>query len=475
MPVNYLEQPSGSGGGRAYISIPSTTIAAADWEIEFKFRVPVGTTGDVNLMGEGSGSNNRFYVNFTTGVISMRMSGTAYNSAASGITAGSTHIVRFSRVGTQTRFHLNGVQVSFLPYVVNVPVAMTLLCGQGTTSNRVDFYYAKVTSASVNRDWNANGITSGTVLPDIVSAQDATLINFTGTPWKIEPTILSLTTPMVPGSAFSGTCEGIPDGAGTLSHGGISIAVTVTSDAFSGTVPMFSDGILYPFLPVTGAVWTLTVGANVATYGSTLAIPAGWDVTRDELFAVSNFAGLIEDTDTLQSAFVAASNALTTSDRGLYPTDNGLVVFRTSRVEVDTVPFTFTMFVQRASGYVYEHTFTLDAEGAVGIAPVMPADAPVTVDAGVTVLGTYAATAGSLPITYSLSGTDAADFAVNSSTAAVTFVSPAVGSDTLSVTVVATNAYGSDNQVLSVTVNPEAPPSEYIPNTFLGFGIGFGI
>lgn len=92
------------------------------------------------------------------------------------------------------------------------------------------------------------------------------------------------------------------------------------------------------------------------------------------------------------------------------------------------------------------------------VSPVMPADASVDVNVGATTLGTFAATSGTAPITYSLSGTDAALFSVNPSTGAVTFVAPAtVGVYTVIVT--ATNGAGADSQTLTVTVSIITPPS----------------
>jgi len=473
--ANYLEQLGGIGGGVNRITATAFNLAAADWEVEVTFRVPAGTTGEIHLLGEASTSNNRFYVNFTTGVLSFRSAGTSYNSAASGITAGSVHTVRYSRVGTVTRFHLNGVQVTQLGYTVSMATAFTNIGGYATVSSRLDLYRLRVTSASVNRDWNADGITSGTVLFDDVGSSDATLTNFAGNPWKTEPTILTLTDPMVAGAAFSGTSEGYDDGAATLSSGAISVGVTIAAGAFSGNLPTIVDGIAYPFMPAVGAVWTLTQSAKTTTLARDLNLPSGYDVTRTIVGGVSNFAEILTAPDTLQSEFVAASNALTTSDRGYFPTAGGIEVYSDSRVSAATLPLAETIWIHRASGNIYFHDVSLTESGVVIIPPTMPADTSVAVDAGVTTLGTFAASAtGGEAVTYTLGGTDAALFAINSSSGLVTFVSPAV-EGSASITVTATNSAGSDSQAISVTINAVAPVEAVEGYMGIGIRIGLGI
>ena len=91
---------------------------------------------------------------------------------------------------------------------------------------------------------------------------------------------------------------------------------------------------------------------------------------------------------------------------------------------------------------------------ADGTPPTMPADASVNVTEGVTAVGTYAATAGDAPITYTLSGTDAADFSVDENTGAVTFDNaPDYEAQTVHYfTVTATNTTDSASQNITVNI-----------------------
>ena len=87
--------------------------------------------------------------------------------------------------------------------------------------------------------------------------------------------------------------------------------------------------------------------------------------------------------------------------------------------------------------------------------PVMAADTSATPNEGTTAVGTYAVTNTANPnVVYSLSGTDAADFNINSSTGAVT---AKVAYDyetksTYSIAVVATLPEGTDSQTITINV-----------------------
>ena len=84
----------------------------------------------------------------------------------------------------------------------------------------------------------------------------------------------------------------------------------------------------------------------------------------------------------------------------------------------------------------------------------MPADTAVNVNENTTAVGTFAATQGAPAPVYSLSGTDAASFNINSSTALVAFnVAPDYETKTsYSFIVTATNSEGSDTQTVTVNV-----------------------
>jgi hypothetical protein len=84
---------------------------------------------------------------------------------------------------------------------------------------------------------------------------------------------------------------------------------------------------------------------------------------------------------------------------------------------------TFDWFIVDVDGGDIGTVAVQTVEAVQPEAPTMPADAAVTVDENETVVGTYAATAGTGTITYTLGGTDAARFNIDSGTGAVTFAS----------------------------------------------------
>lgn len=364
--ANFLEIPSGSGGARSVVSIPSVSIPAADWEVEFKFRVPAGTTGEVQLMGNTTNSNDRFFVNFTSGLISFRAAGTAYNSTASGIVAGNVNIVKYSRVGSVTRFHLNGVQVSQLGYVVALPAAFNLLAGHTTITSRLDLYHAKITNSTINRDWNANGVTSGTVLPELVAAQDGTLSNFVGNPWKAEATINTIDNPIPADGAFAGTATGYTSGAATLTTpviggGTVSASVTVASGtdplAFTGTYPPPVSTQVYPIMGVSH-VHTLTQGAVAATQGSVVGAPTGYTIVPLNFPVTDN------------PQYITANLIVT-------PVTGDLLIHDSADITVDPSGFwtaedpTVTIVIHQVllTGVVYIYEFTLGEGGVIDNTP----------------------------------------------------------------------------------------------------------
>jgi len=360
--ANYIEQLAGSGGSRNRITIPSVSVPAADWDFEFQFRVPGGTTGEINLLGDSANTNNRFLVNFTTGVITFRAGGTAYSSAASGIVAGNINKVRYSRVGAVTRFHLNDVQITQLGYVVALPAAYNLIGGASTTSSRLDLYYAKITSATVNHDWNANGITSGTVLPDIVSAQDGTLIDFAGNPWKSEATINTIDNPIPADGAFAGTATGFTAGAATLTTpviggGTVSAAVTIAAGtdpkALTATYPPPVSTQAYPFMGASHT-HTLTQGATAATAASVVGAPDGYSIVTLNMPVTDN------------PQYITANLVIT-------PVTGDLLVHDSADIAVDPSGFwtaedpTVTIVIHQvlSTGVVYIYEFTLGQQGVI--------------------------------------------------------------------------------------------------------------
>lgn len=111
------------------------------------------------------------------------------------------------------------------------------------------------------------------------------------------------------------------------------------------------------------------------------------------------------------------------------------------------------------------------------IAPSMPPPAIISINEGVTAIGTFTAAGGSAPITYSLTGVDADKFTINSTTGVLSLVSPpdyenpvdSGANNIYIVNVVATNASGSASQQVTVyvldvleSVPPLMPPDRNI-------------
>lgn len=175
--------------------------------------------------------------------------------------------------------------------------------------------------------------------------------------------IVTLTNPLVAGAAFSGTTTGFLDGAATLTGAGLTIPVTITSGAMTGTITALADNIVYPFLPATGIVWTLTQSALISTVTRDLSVPTGYDVTKTELGVPTNFSDIVTDDSTyLGYWFLAAANALTTNDRAVFPTAFGFKVYPDTAIEIDgsELPETVEIFIQRGSdGKIYSHSISI--------------------------------------------------------------------------------------------------------------------
>ena len=228
-------------------------------------------------------------------------------------------------------------------------------------------------------------------------------------------------------------------------------AVTV-SDPYTAT---FTVGDLSKQVDGTGYVWTLTVDAEtVDTSAIPLTIQADYTLV-DLVDPVSTEGSLLEG---------YTGDAAVTGDHLEYDitstldADVTVEITATGEVNIEqvtdgdwTTDITIDRRVVQVDGTIgATETMTIEAD----VVPVMPADTSVSVVEGVTTVGTYAATAGDTPITYTLSGTDAADFSINSSTGAVTFnTAPDYETQTShAITVTATNSTGNDSQAITVNV-----------------------
>lgn len=199
--------------------------------------------------------------------------------------------------------------------------------------------------------------------------------------------INTITDPLVPNSAISGTCTGFADGAATISFSGVSIPVTITSGSFSGTVPMLADGIVWPRLPAVGQTVTLTQSSNTATASVGINLPTGHQTLRvgDVVGgAVANFADVVTDNDRMLGYhFLAAVNPLTTDDTAYFVTSDNYWVYRNGDVGADTasLPRTDTLYIQdTTTGVISSHSVVLtEAGGGIIVTPV---DSNVTFKTG---------------------------------------------------------------------------------------------
>lgn len=128
-----------------------------------------------------------------------RINGVTATTPTLGIVAGTNYELDWRRIGSQMQVRLNGVLLHTFYYVLNFVDALDVLCGGAGTRSRIDLYRMRFISATINRDWSADGVTSGTVFPELIAGSNGTLTNFAGNPWKAEATINTIDNPIIPG------------------------------------------------------------------------------------------------------------------------------------------------------------------------------------------------------------------------------------------------------------------------------------
>jgi hypothetical protein len=362
--ANYLEHLASPSTNT--VTVPAVLLPAANWVVRVKFRIPAGVTGDVNLFGEESNTNNRFFVNPTTGRIAFRSAGTVYNSNVVTINNGTICTVEYQRVGSQTLIKLNGTTVTTLGYVVTMATPFTRLGSSSTSRTRVDLYQVEVISSTVNMNWNADGVTSGTVFPDLIAGNNGVLTNFAGNPWKAEATINTISNPIPADGAFSGTATGYTSGAATLTTpliggGTVSASVTIASGtdplAFTGTYPPPVSTQVYPIMGVSH-VHALTQAVVTATQGSVVGAPAGYTIVPLNFPVTDN------------PQYITANLIVT-------PVTGDLLIHDSADITVDPSGFwtaedpTVTIVIHQVllTGVVYIYEFTLDEGGVIDNTP----------------------------------------------------------------------------------------------------------
>lgn len=190
----------------------------------------------------------------------------------------------------------------------------------------------------------------------------------------------SLTSALVPGGAFSGTCTNYLNGSATISVASVSVVVTIAAGAFNGIWPMIADNMAYPRLPASALDTNLTQGANTSFVVRDISLPVGYDTIRDASNNPANFFGLVTaDPKYLAKHFLDAGNPLTTNDSWLAPyvmLENPVTheLQKDLQVEQDsavnalafTLPRTDGHFLyQGSTGKYFSHSVTLNAAGEI--------------------------------------------------------------------------------------------------------------
>jgi hypothetical protein len=238
----------------------------------------------------------------------------------------------------------------------------------------------------------------------------------------------------------------------TTNRAGVTATITA-GDASSTTVSVsgWAEGVEYPVVDNTVTFTVSRVGES-ASGNQTLTKPANYDKVT--------FASAIIDDENLIGFHLNVAGHTVEGGSFYYRNDQvaTLTVLPDTDWTADPAGGTFESWFIPATGSTAGEAYRFDVtviNGSIASAPIMPADTSVTVPVGTTNLGTFAATSGSAPITYSLSGANAGLFTINSS-AVVTAVG-ALSEGTGSIIVTATNSVGSDSMTVSYEVEVTEP------------------
>lgn len=168
---------------------------------------------------------------------------------------------------------------------------------------------------------------------------------------------LTLTNPVVSGQPFSGTSVGAADGAGTISTGGQTVAITFAGGGttFSGTWPALADGIVYPPMNGTTQTFTVSQGGSSATIDSVFNPPAN--------FVNTPLGVLITDPSYLASVYTLENGWAIAYDQTQL---GGMTIYPDSRVDVTNYG-TFVCWVHELGdgSDLVELTVTVSSGGVV--------------------------------------------------------------------------------------------------------------
>ncbi|WP_019530658.1 immunoglobulin-like domain-containing protein [Dasania marina] len=259
---------------------------------------------------------------------------------------------------------------------------------------------------------------------------------------------------------------------------GTQTATTLDQVADTGTPTSGSPVLSLPFVADTLAAgatpWVteswVSDGTNTATNTTALSAPAGYLTTQF----------MIATADVSDGSVLAPSIVPTLEDNMqiTYPQTVG-----TTTISIDS---TGVIELSENKAVTFEATFYTPSDGmrhfvafdvtAYATAPVMPADTSVNIAEDATAVGTFAATAGTEPIVYTLTGTDADYFNIDAETAEVTFkVAPDYETkNSFNTGVTATNAAATQaTQNITIAIISAAPVIEGVASHSVNEGAGW--
>lgn len=252
----------------------------------------------------------------------------------------------------------------------------------------------------------------------------------------------------------TGVLSGTPTTVDASGGVGTTTDYTVIVTAFNATGnagTTFNASFYALDLPVNSAtIPTLDWRENVA-----VSLGLGTYITNTTGFDLEVDSGGFSDATAVFATYGLTFNSIT-----------GAITGTPNATMVAASPLSMRARGTNADGNGDWQTFTINVDAASGVLPFMGADSSVSVNSGSVSVGTFAAVAGELPITYSLSGADSAFFSIDSN-ASVTFLSApdyAVPADSdanniYQITITGTNTHGSDSINVSVQVASLVDPT----------------
>jgi len=365
------------------VSIPAVPSMAGNWEV--RFRGVARANADVQIAGSNANFNRQIVLRTALDVVRVRGSlNTAYDVPC---VINQNEYIDLRIVSTVSPARLtvfkNSQPIGSAPvWVQQGQAAFTQgLDGFDTIGNvstsfaQLDLYELQFKDATNDRRYITDGIAAGSVLPDLNNAlNNGTLINFTGTPW-IDDALFTLPATITPLSSFTSTAIApFVDGAATISFGGVSVAVTIAGSQFTTAMPMWTDGGVYPKIPLASAAITLTQGANTSTVNRPIALPSGYQTIRlddDPAKAQANFANIIDDDDEyIGWWFAQNSTPITAAKTAYWPNSSGLFINQDTSYELplSSAPLTTQISIRDdTSGIFTVHNLDISEAGQIVI------------------------------------------------------------------------------------------------------------